>query len=282
MLDTLSKAALYCPPFELCGNTFSATLFGKPENNSLSQLNDPVKGPALGRRLEAELLSRRVGKALAPSPVQFTDRIIDPKELTTKVSVGAHALYRNPEEPADGVPLEAGEAYVISPAGCPITLMVRGDTAFALHTGRFCLVDPHWAEHGICKEGRANTSICFTALNLLRAHSERPNKETRVKVFWSIPPRNFKHDLDDPKYQHINKGFYHKVRSRWGERCVPRRDNIFYPDLPQLIRAQCMEAGVPEENIDLSHAYMSATNPDVWMDGTAGAGRNVVILARHS
>ena len=262
-------------PFQIDGMNFKATLFAKPQNWSLSQLTseDESVRQDFSTKLGRVLYDLGVGRALAPSPVKFTDRIIEPEKLTQRLPAGALGVYRNPDEPADGVPIPAGSALVISPSSCPVTLMTRGDTALGLHTGRFCLLDKYMLECG--DAGRRYESVCHTALDCLR----RPD-EVHVKVFWSIPGHHFRHSLVDDRYKAINTAMYERIRQQWGDDPVPRRGDEFCLDLPKLIKAQCLKRGVPEENIDLTHAYHGMHG--VWLEGKAGTPRNLVVLARHS
>jgi hypothetical protein len=261
----------------LGSSSFKATLFGQPENWSLGQLSDANRNvrEEFSDRLGRVLHDLDIGKALAPSPIKFTDKIIDSAELTKMVAVGNRVLYRNPDSPADGVPLKPGEAYVISPSSCPITLMVRKDKALALHTGRDCLVDKHQREHGKLALGRRHTSICFSALEYLGAPYE-----TQVKILWSIPGPLFKHGLKDPTHGKTNEALYNIIGERWGYESIPKHDEIFYLDLPKLIKAQCLKWGVPEESIDLTHAYHQPKG--TWLEGKKDTPRNLLVLARQS
>ena len=261
--------------FELCGSLFTATIFGRPLNWSLSQLSakDEKVREEFSGRLGRALRDLRIGKALAPSPVKFSDRIIASEELTAQVEAGSHSVWRYPQRPADGVPIRSGEACVFSPSSCPTTLMVRGKTALVLHTGRDCLLDRYRLQHGM--RGRTHESICFSGLE----HLGTP-REVYVKPFWGIPGALFPHDLEHPVYSRINQAMYKMISERWGGDCVPRKGGAFYPDLPKLIRAQCMEQGVPKDHIDLAHAYQPAKA--TWLDGKAGTPRNAVVIARHS
>lgn len=265
--------------FSLGGESrYTATLFGKPENWSLSQLGhkDPVVREQFGARLGGVLYDLQVGNAFAPNPTKFTDRIIDASELTTHVAAGSATLRRNSERPADGVPLESGDAFVISTANCPVTLMERsGAEALALHTGRECLIDRILVDTGRPTPGRSYHSICFSGLVRLG-----DPKSTKVKVFWAEPAHRSLYDLDDPTYGSFNRKLYKLIVDRWGIACAPKKGNAFNIALPELIKAQCMEMGVPATNIDLSHGHqpMKGTH----LDGTPGKPRNLFVLARRS
>lgn len=264
--------------FALGESRYTATLFGQPKNWSLAQLSheDPAVREEFGARLGGVLYELQVGSALAPNPTKFTDRIIDASELATRVAAGSATLRRNPEQPADGVPLEPGDAFVISTANCPVTLMERGGAeALALHTGRECLIDRILVDTGRPAPGRSYHSICFSGLVRLG-----DPKSTKVKVFWAEPAHRSRYDQDDPTYGSFNSKLYGLIVERWGRVCVPRQGRSFNIALPELIKAQCMEMGVPAANIDLSHGHqpMNGTH----LDGTPGKPRNLFVLARRS
>lgn len=270
--------AFYHQRFELGGTMFTATMFSKPRNWSLSQLAHPDEQvrTEFGQKVGKILHDLRVGKAFAPSPVKFTDRIIDPAELTAQVPVGQYLLYRNSEQPADGVSIQGGEAFVVSPSSCPTTVMIGSDgKAVVLHTGRDCLIDRHGLKHSMPTPGRKHPSIIYSALY----HLGNP-QEVQVKVLWSIPPHLFVHDMEHPEHGATNERMHYVVSTIWGPDSVPLRGKKFWLDLPKLIRDQCMSRGVPEDNIDLKHAYQSPSG--TWLNGAPGTGRNLVIVARHS
>jgi hypothetical protein len=273
---TLTEAHSY-QRFRLGDILLKARMYSKPLNGSLSQLvsPDPHTREMFSRLLGDIHHEVQIGKAYAPSPIKFTDRIADPDELTVPVPIGKYTLYRNPERPADGVPLKSGEGCFISPSSCPTTVMVSGDKALVLHTGRDCLIDRHGLEHGSPAPGREHGSIIFTALHYLG----KP-EQVQVKVLWSTPPHLFVHDLDHPTYGKINERMHHVVTRLWGSDSVPKRGNKFHLDLPKLVRDQCMSRGVPEDNIDLRHAYQPPSG--TWLDGKAGTPRNLVVVSRHS
>ncbi|HEY6020893.1 MAG TPA: hypothetical protein VIY48_13635, partial [Candidatus Paceibacterota bacterium] len=108
MLQRTSLVDPYChKQFRLGDSAFTAALFSQPNNWSLSQLTskDQAIRTEFADRLGQLLHHLDVGRALAPSPVKFTDRIINTAELTKQVPVGPHMLYCNPEKPADGAPI---------------------------------------------------------------------------------------------------------------------------------------------------------------------------------
>jgi hypothetical protein len=102
----------------------------------------------------------------------------------------------------------------------------------------------------------------------------------RVKIFWSIPGHFFRHPFQHPEHGSSNRALYQELRDTYGADCVPVRDDAFYPDLPRIVRAQVVKRGVPERNVDLTHAYLYGSG--VWTDGTAGKPRNLMVIARHS
>ena len=264
--------------FTLGNVLLKARMYSKPFNGSLSQLASPdlYTRETFSRLLGDIHHEAQIGKAFAPNPTKFTDRIIEPSELTMTMPIGKHVLYRNPERPADGVPLKAGEACFISPSSCPTTVMVGGDgRALVLHTGRDCLIDRHALENNAPAPGRRHTSIVFSALHYLGD----PEK-VRVKVFWSIPPHRFVHDLDSPTHMKVNRRMYEAIFTLWSPDSVPLRGSKFQLDLPKLIRDQCKSRGVPEANIDLTHAYHPPAG--TWTDGAKGTPRNLVVISRHS
>lgn len=272
-VTTSLNTALYHQRVALGNTAFTATLFGKPNNWSLSQLTAQEESVRIefGARLGNVLWDLRVGNAFAPNPTKFTDRIINPRELTTSIPAGAMRVRRNPNSPADGIPLEGGDAYVVSPSSCPITVMVAGSNMLALHTGRDCLIDRHELLYG--SSGRKTHSVCFSALAFL-GHA----KKTYVKVFWGIRGHKFRHSFSHPTYGDVNRAMHELIVSRWGEQNAPVRDGEFHLDLPQLIKAQCMSWGVPETHIDLAHAYSDSS--EAWVDGAVGTPRNLVVINR--
>lgn len=279
MLNRTSPVdAFYHQRFTLGGSAFTATLFSKPHNWSLSQLSHPDEQvrAQFGDRVGRALHDLHVGKALAPSPVKFTDRIIESADLTTRVPVGSYMLYRNPDRPADGVPIQSGEACVISPSSCPTALMIRGGRALVLHTGRDCLVDRYALQHNDAPSPeRKHASICFSALHYLG----KP-QDVRVKVFWGVPAHLFPHDFNHPTYGAVNRKLYDAISTTWDEDAVPKRGDRFFLDLPRLIKAQCTVMGVPEGHIDLTYAYQPLQG--TWLDGAPGTSRNLAVIARHS
>ncbi len=278
MLDTSLKRAFFHAPFTLGNVSFTAYLFGKPENWSLSQLGegvDPVVREEFAQRIGKTLYNLRISRPLAPSPVQFTDRIIPSTILTTPISVGPMTLWRNAALPADGVDLEAGQAYVVSSANCPSTTMVRKGKVLALHTGRECLIDKDWLKTGKHASGRRYHSICYSAIEQLGVPSE-----VHVKVFWAEPHQRSRYNFRDARYGKTNERMYGLIGETWGSKPIRREGDTFFLNLPELIKAQCMRLGVPESQINLSHAHQMAEG--TWLDGTPGTSRNLFVLARRS
>lgn len=265
--------------FVLGGVSFTATMISQPRNGSLLQLTDKDEGVRTEFRnfVGSTLCDLDVSEAYAPKP-KFTDYISKPSELVMGVPVGPHVLHRNRDgEFGDGVLLRRrGEAYVVSPSSCPTTVMVGDDgTSVALHTGRFCLIDQHGLEKDVPMPGRKYTSIVFSALELLG-----DPKQVHVKPLWSIPPHLFVHDKNHPTFGKTNEKMRHVIAKLWGSDSVPLRGDKFWLDLPKLVRDQCISRGVPEDNIDLTHAYQPPTG--TWIDGAKGTPRNLVVVSRHS
>lgn len=267
--------------FDLCGGIYTASIFGKPDNWSLSLLGNPETQEEYRARLGDVLEDLQVGKALAPVPTAFNAQMIDKKQLTTEIEAGARILYRNAQRPADGVTISPGEAFVISPGGCPITVLTRRNfEAACLHTGRNCIIDRDAVLSPRKGAGRRHFSVIEAGLESLGVGRRDQAQSVRVKVLWSLPARFFPHPLDHPRHAEFNLRMREYVGRRWGADCVEARGNVMYPDLPRIIRAQCIELGVPHDHIDLSHAYLH--HNEIWSEGAAGAPRNLVVVARHS
>lgn len=279
MLARTSDCAFYHQRFSLGDATFRAALFAKPTDWSLRHLSQ--ENTEFGKRVGRILYDMQVGKALAPNPTKFTDRIIESAALTTEIPVGDFVLHRNPGSPADGVPLQSGEAFVISPANCPITIMTARDKTIVMHTGRDCLIDRHELEHGFGYRapGRTNRSVCHSAFDYLYNNVASLNStEVYVKVLWGAPGYLFPHSLTDSVYGEVNSRMRRLIINKWGNESVPVHGDAFHFDLPKLIEAQCMSIGVPKQNIDLTHAYNASGK--TWLNGKVGAGRNLVIVSR--
>lgn len=259
-------------------------LFGKPDNWSLSPLQedgDQYEHPELAARLSAALAVAGVQRAFATSPTKFNAEMVRQEDLHKRIMLPDLLLFRNNMRPADGTELLPLDAGLISTGGCPVIVMVWRERVRYAHAGRDCLIDRVYIEHEGRHRGmfRKHGSVCDALVDSIGVPRELRH-EVSVWVFGSITPKDFPHPLNHPKHGTFNRQLHYFLRRarRYPSDCALASNDVLYLDLPKLIRAQLCMLGLRDDHIHTLGAYLEGG--DVWLDGTPGAGRNLLVVAR--
>ena len=265
-----------------CGAFFTAAIWGRPINWSIDQLGgdgNPVFAEQVGCVLA--LLGARRG--FATGTIKRNARILEPAALSRKINVGHQVLFCNPNEPADGVYLQQGDAGLTSTSGCPIFFAARrGYVPVYAHAGRDCLInrsriDPR---DPAPLRDHANESVCFSVLQALEVSSWKDAAEVYVWVYWGAHPHQQRYSFGHPEYGAFNRRMYTYIVGRWGHACASLSPEGFSLNLTRLIRAQFLERGVLYSHIDTKDGYLDEQT--MWSDCSATASRNLIAIVCNS
>jgi len=181
---------------------------------SLKNLQHEADIPAnrkLANRLSEELDGLGVLEAFAPNVAVGSGLIIDTRYLNDRILLNGSRLFRNHGLPADGIMLEAGQAFVMSAAGCPIIIGVAGDDMIVTHAARDSLID-RGAVMG--KPRRKHVSVVDAMIEKFQKRGALPNDIVMVMLF-AIPAKEFKHSFTHPKYGEYNQALAKFIVNRW-------------------------------------------------------------------
>ena len=112
---------------------------------------------------------------------------------------------------------------------------------------------------------------------------EKAARSVEVAVYCAIPPQRFRHPLENSPHVAFNRDLLEFLRREHGEgaeKIAPVVNGALELNLPELIRAQFMQYGVPAAQIDIEEAFLD--EDDVWGDGTPGMPRNLVGAVHYS
>lgn len=258
---------------------FSASCF-EGNNWSLAPLQkseDVKKNPELAARINVALHGLGARIAFAPNPTKFNGLVIPPMQLIYGLNLGEVTLRRHRDHPADATFLRyPGNAGIFSAGGCGVVVIAYKDTLMFGHAGRESLVD----RDRVLTEGLVESRPKDLIDNMIDALEVKPGEEGEVYAWplYFIKPEHFSHRFDDPNPEHVP---YNKAAARYLPKMYPEfgmvNDEGINIDLPGIAKNQLMDRGVPEENINLEHAYLSDELPTT----RRGGGRYLVAIVRH-
>lgn len=265
--------------FALGPNKFAATLFGSKGGNwSVGGLSR--KDNEYHERLGRVGCDLQLGEIFIVDATDFNTRILGPQDFPVRHQLAGHSCHRAPGSPAEGMSLGIGDAGVQSPAGCLTIVMSRHNSfdsrvikPIKLHAGRWSLIRPRDSH-------RKHESVCYAALEALSVDTPHEAKDVCVKILWGLPGAKFPHPLDNSEHAESNTWLWWYIRKNGWTQGSTYADGVAYLDLAMIAKAQLMQRGVPESNIDLKHAYLPREG--VHQDGRRGQPRNLVVVKRLS
>ena len=263
--------------------TYSAACFEGSDWSlaPLQRSGDQRKAPNLAHRLNEAVLELGARYAYAPSPAKFNGKIIRPHKLMQEqMHLGEILLYRNPDAHADGTwLLSPGNAGIFSAGGCSMIVATMGQEMIFAHAGRDCVIDRTRITSRSRVQGRHNESVVHSIVDSL-APSSLLRSHIHAAVYYSIKPEDFRHDFEDVDPEHLkyNIPAAEMLPAEYGDECGIVDKQGICIDVPRIIRAQFISLGVPEENINLEHAYLADELPTT----RRGGGRYLAAVVRHT
>lgn len=248
----------------------------------LQKAGDQRDAPNLAYRVGLALRGLGARYAYAPSPVKFNGRIVQPDVLTEEIPLGESVvMYRNAAAPADGTFLaSAGSAITFSAGGCSFITASLPHELVVAHAGRDCVIDRTRIMTRGTLSGRHRESVVNSIVDAL-APAQSIRRQLQVGVYYSIRPEDFRHDVvgdHNPDHLKYNEAAGVMLPAEYGDAAGILYDTGIGIDVPRIIRAQFIELGVPETNINLDHAYLSDELPTT----RNGGGRYLAAAVRHS
>ncbi len=195
---------------------------------------------AHAKGISAALRSVGIREAFAPHVAAASAVIIDPAELVRRIRLGSVSLYRNPDKPADGVPLNPGEAFVASAAGCPIIMASADAYMVVAHAGRDSLIDRGEVTSG--KPSRPHSSVVDAIVAEFKKRGITPY-EIAMCMHFAIPAESFEHRFSHPRYGEFNRELEKFINRRW-PKCTVSGDNSMFLNLEFVFEEQAKQAGV--------------------------------------
>jgi copper oxidase (laccase) domain-containing protein len=174
----------------------------------------------------------------------FSARVISPHEFIQK---GKRSLLESVSVwnsvHADGVQIRPQEAFFIASGDCPtiVAFDSGGDKLVATHAGRDCLFDRQFIETG--KSSRGVPSVVDAIVGRLGASN------ISVAILCGIGADSFRHPWSHPKYGKFNRKMVEYLFSLYGSKCVSGSLEEGCLNLPEIIRAQFVSAGVSSRQI---------------------------------
>ncbi len=229
-------------------------------NWSLDQISKP--GEEFKKKLGLVLIEQEVTCAFLPGTWQNNARILFPSQFIQTLQVGPVEVRYNPFMPAEGTSLSTrGHGVVISPGGCPIVVMSRGNTVIVAHAGEKSLFD-HRALLG--GAARRNPTVIGSILAELKALSTATAREVQVWIFYSIDSERYFHPMLHPLYRASNEKLweelcnkpYFALKDTPRYACAAVENKKLHLNLPTIIAKQCIARGVPWNQVHLEHSIL--------------------------
>ena len=202
-----------------------------------------ARQPRLALRLSRLLEELGIERAYAPSVGHMSGTVVGARQLLMGTKLpGGTAIFRQKGLPGDGVPLEKGDAFVMSQAGCPLVVATGGGYLIAAHAGRDSLLDRRAIVEGVRREHEGVIYAIAAEFAKLGISSH----EVVLEAFFSIAPEAFGHPLGHPVHGRYNCCMVRWIEKRWGKMLdgiVTVKDGVAYLDLPKLIFAQAKAVG---------------------------------------
>jgi hypothetical protein len=212
---------------------------------SLAKLQSQEDVPSNRRLMQAiqqELVDFGITKrAFAPHVSPASAAIVETERLTKRISFRGKepVLFRNGELPADGIPLQPGEGFLMSNAGCAVVCAAAGGHLYVLHAGRASLM-PTWRIEGGTKEMYPtlieNIVTAFDGLGI-------PAPAIHMTMLLAIGVQHQKRELEHPIYGAYNRKLRSYLRSSCIDATIDGKD-YFLLDLERVFVEQARLAGI--------------------------------------
>ncbi len=197
---------------EFFSNSVHISIFGKPHNWSLKDINSPdsIQFQAHLAHIAQQCDVRDI---YAPNSSTFNALLCDPRELYLHIALTPEKdimLHRGAF--ADGVVIPKGAAMFIASADCP-TLIVHDketDVLIAAHAGLGCLVDRSAMIHN--KPERHHQSI----IDVIMRYVSGFEKKIDVQVVGGIKPKHFVYSTNHPVYGEANRLLLEGISDKYG------------------------------------------------------------------
>lgn len=260
---------------------------GTPAGNwtlkNLQLPEDVQKHPAEAERLGRVLAKHKVRRAYAPDVVPSSGIIIPRLKLESVLELPHGVqLCRKQGEPADGVALSRGEAFVMSGGGCPVLVMCGDNLCIAAHASRDSLLDTHHIKTGQRDPDRPHKSVINAMVSWAARREINPlgPRQTRLRGYATIPAHMFRHSPTNEKFGTLNMQRAEYIDKHWGPNIVNGPDLCM--SIEKLVQAQARTAGFGpvtfEEELPEAGPFGYTQHPDEAMRPV----RNLVIVHRKS
>lgn len=259
-------------------------------NYSMGRFYTPAEAeeaPAL--RDELRLVAERYGarQLYGPSVGAMSGRMVRACQIVgAAIPLGnGITLYRNKEEPSDGLPLEPGDGVPMSTGGCQVLVASGGSPSgkavcLVAHAARDSLIDREFIRTGVLTPGREYVSIVEHMAAAARNLGVDPSY-LDMKALFSLPAEVFAHPLKHEVFRDYNEKLVAYAREL-DETIVSERDDVAYLDNAGLALAQARKEGFRscEEHCTLpvDGPFGHTRHPDPDMRNP----RNLVFVCRHT
>lgn len=189
--------------------------------------------------LNKELGALGVVRAYAPAAHLFSGKIASACELRQVIGLGDLSLYYDHRVPADGVPLEVGEAFVCGMSGCAATIAIGEGKCTVAHAGRDSLIDRKRYEGMVA--GRTYMSVVDEMAEAVR-NWHISLARTAFHALFYLPPESFGHPLADSegaRYHRAIREYVNEIRGN----CAQVKEGHVHLDIGTLAVVQARRAG---------------------------------------
>ncbi|GEM_PF-2485050 len=244
----------------------------------LQTAQDVPRAQKLSRALGEVFEALDIKNAYAPQVSQNSAYILTKGTLRrARIDLGGRYLWRNPELRSDGIFLDAGDAFIMSAAGCPAIIATAKSYMVVAHAGRDSLIDRQKILRG--KRSRWYDSVVDAIVDNFRMKGVGA-EEIILHTGFAIPSKYFWHDFDHIQWGFFNRKLLRFFRKQW-PRAVGRYDERgFTIDLSGLIKDQAVSAGIKEKNVITGDSLERYPELAHTRDGKDPARRNLIIIKR--
>lgn len=226
-------------------------LFGKPHDWSGTEASrDFMHSPHLDPRTHnvyAPTLG--TGRRIVSSSSSWNEELVDGR----KFFHGAEA---------DGVKINPGNAVIMKPADCPITILCFKDEVVVCHCGRDNMIDRNSPKHGrpsILTDAMSSTTCTFQS----------------AWISFGISARHFTHDPNHPTHGLYNQRMIDHV-SETHQMCINRETGAL--DLERLISEDLSQNYGMENKRIVVHPFCPFTSGSCWSHRRGDRQRNLVLV----
>jgi hypothetical protein len=167
-------------------------------------------------------------------------QVVETRKLSTVIRNpgGKFRLHRNRADPADGLVLGIGQAFVASVAGCPVIVAsghVQTGTAYCIvaHAGRESLIDEGvlWAQPTRLRLSVVDEIVwAFEQRGVARRHIS-------MTMLFAVPALSFEHDPSHAIHGPKNRKLIEFADRMWPGSVI-KKNGTAYLDLEQIFLAQ--------------------------------------------